>query len=313
MTDTVLVTGASGFLGHHIVPGLAARGWRVYAAARHPADMLDAPAARAVTLPDLSKPVRWEPLLEDVTHVVHFAGIAHAGPGVSEVDFDQVNAQAVGDLAHAARNRARRIVLASSIRAQCGPVCDRILTEDDPAMPSDPYGRSKLRAEQLLAHSGAPWVALRSVLVYGSGVRGNMQALARLARSPWPLPFGALSNRRSLLAVENLISAIDVALRSDAALGKSFLVADAGPVTLPQIIAALRRGLNRRPGLLPVPPELLGRMMQATGRQDAWLRLSGDLVVDTSALQSTGWRPSVATEDALAHMMAHADAGRSAS
>jgi UDP-glucose 4-epimerase len=303
MTGTVLVTGASGFLGQHVVPGLAARGWRVHAAARHPADMLNAPASQAVTLPDLSKPVRWEPLLEGVTHVVHLAGIAHAGPGVTDADFERVNAEATGELARAARTRVERVVLASSVRAQCGPVAEGVLTEDTPADPSDAYGRSKLHAERLLAESGAPWVGLRSVLVYGSGVRGNMAALARLARSGLPLPFGALRNRRSLLAVENLIAAIDAALRSDAALGRSLLVADAEPVTLPEIITALRRGLGRRPGLVPVPPALLGAALRAAGKHGAWRRLSGDLVVDTSALQAIGWRPEIETKDALARMM----------
>ena len=302
MTGTVLVTGGSGFLGRHVVPGLAARGWRVRAAARHPADMLMAPACEAVTLPDLRKPVRWEPLLEGVTHVVHLAGIAHAGPGVAEADFERVNAEATGELARAAKRRVQRIVFASSVRAQCGPGAPSTLRESDPCHPDDAYGRSKLKAERLLAEADAPWVALRSVLVYGAGMRGNMGALAALARTPWPLPFGAMRNRRSLLAVENLVSAVDLALRSADAPGHSFLVADPEPVTLPQIVAALRRGFGRRPGLVPLPPLLLGAALRAVGKEAEWKRLSQSLVVDTSALQGLGWRAPLATEEALTRL-----------
>lgn len=308
MTRTVLVTGASGFLGRHVVPGLAARGWRVRAAARHPADMLSGPAIEAFTLPDLTAPARWEPLLEGITHVVHLAGIAHAGPGVTEAQFERVNAEATGELARAARNRVERVVFASSVRAQCGPAADRVLREDDPASPRDAYGRSKLNAERLLAQAGTPWAALRSVLVYGPGMRGNMAAMLALARTRWPVPLGGLRNRRSLLAVENLVSAIDTALTAEGAVGRSFLVADAAPVTPPEMVAALRHGLGRPAGLVHVPAPLLAAAFSAFGKGQAWRRLSGSLVVDASALRSLGWRCEIATADGLAKLAAQSDA-----
>src|SRR5215813_15621150 len=110
----------------------------------------------------------------------------------------------------------RRFVFLSSIRAQSGPVANEVLTEDMEPRPTDAYGRSKLDAERGLADVSIDWVAMRPVLVYGPGVKGNMAALLKLAANPLPLPFRSLPGRRSLLSVDNLVVAVDTVLRADA-------------------------------------------------------------------------------------------------
>ena len=114
--------------------------------------------------------------------------------------------------------------------------------------------------------SGVPFTILRPVLIYGSGVKGNLARLMQLANTSWPLPFGLCRNRRSLLARQNLIGAIHFALQAPAALGQTYIVADPEPLTLAEIIAALRAGAGRKPGLLPVPPALIGLAANAMGR-----------------------------------------------
>src|SRR5207248_8956739 len=131
-----------------------------------------------------------------------------------------------------------------------------VLTEDLPPQPTDAYGRSKLAAEQGLAQLDLDWVALRLVLVYGAGVKGNMAELLRFARTPYPLPLGALHGRRSLLALDNLVAAIDTVLAAPARLRQPLIPAHPGALSIPALIAALRRGLGRSPGLVPVPPAL---------------------------------------------------------
>jgi UDP-glucose 4-epimerase len=133
----------------------------------------------------------------------------------------------------------------SSVRAQCGPAVPEVLTESTPPAPTDAYGRAKLAAEREIAALPGPHVILRPTLVYGRGVGGNMGALIRLARLPLPLPFGAMRNARSLLAVENLIEAVVLALTSEALLNGTFLVADATPLSFAEILAHLRRGAGR--------------------------------------------------------------------
>ncbi len=151
-----------------------------------------------------------------------------------------------------------------------------------------------------MAELGIDWVALRLVLVYGAGVKGNMAELVRLARSPYPLPLGLLTARRSLLALDNLTAAIDTVLRAPQALRRPLIVADPEPLSVAQMIAAMRHGLGRRPGLMPVPPRLLEIALRAIGRGELYQRLAGALVADPAALLALGWRPTVATADGLA-------------
>jgi UDP-glucose 4-epimerase len=141
-------------------------------------------------------------------------------------------------------------------------------------------------------------VALRPVLVYGPGAKGNMARLLELVRSPYPLPFGALTAHRSLLSVRNLAEAVVTVLEAPGPLRRPLLVADPDPVTVPEMIAALREGLGRRPGLLPVPPGLLGLAARVLKRTDAFDRLNAPLVASPAALSRLGWRPPVPTTKA---------------
>ncbi len=239
--------------------------------------------------------------LADIDAVIHSAGVAHAMSGLPEDDYRVLNTEATIALARAAqRAGAKRFIFLSSIRAQSGPTADQILTEDLAPQPTDAYGRSKLAAEQGLAELDLDWVALRLVLVYGAGVKGNMAELLRFARTPYPLPLGALHGRRSLLALDNLVAAIDTVLAAAGPLRRPLIAADPAPLTIPEMIAAVRRGLGRSPGLIPVPPVLLRTALRATGRTEIYQRLAGSLVADPGTLLRLGWKPPVTTREGLA-------------
>ena len=169
--------------------------------------------------------------------------------------------------------------------------------------PTDAYGRSKLAAERGLAELDIDWVALRATLVYGPGVKGNMAQLMRLARSPLPLPIGGLGARRSLLAVANLAAAIETMLAAPGTLRRAFIAADPQALTVAEMIAAMRRGLGRRPNVFPFPATLLGLLLRASGRDEIYRRLSGSLVADPTALLGLGWVPPLATPDGLVRLM----------
>ena len=128
-----------------------------------------------------------------------------------------------------------------------------------------------------------------------AGVLGIME----LAHKPWPLPLGLCRNRRSLLARRNLIDAIHLALASPAAKGETYVVADPSPLTLAEIVAALRAGEGRSAGLLPVPPPFIALGAVALGRTDEWQRLHGKMVVDPAKLLSAGWKPTLDTRAGL--------------
>jgi UDP-glucose 4-epimerase len=296
------LTGATGFIGQHLLRELPKRGYRVRALLRRPSSV-PMPATSAV-IGDLAQPQNMSAALAEVDAVIHSAGVTHGMSGVPEDDYRVLNTEATISLARAARRAgAKRFVFLSSIRAQCGPTSDTVLTEAIEPRPTDAYGESKLAAERGLAELDLDWVSLRPVLVYGPGVRGNMAHLMRLARSPLPLPLASLTARRSLVALENLLAAIETVLTASGTLRRAVIAADPQALTIGEMIGAMRRGLGRKPNVFPLPASLLELMLRVAGREEVYQRLSGSLVADPSALASLGWAPPLVTEDGLAKLM----------
>ena len=295
----VALTGATGFIGQHLLRELPRRGVRLRVLLRRPSEVPIESASAVIG--DLARPQNMAAALAGVDAVIHSAGIAHAMSGLPEDDYRMLNTEATIQLARAARRAGvKRFVFLSSVRAQSGPTAERALTEDLAPQPTDAYGRSKLAAERGLAELDLDWVALRLPLVFGRGVRGNMEALVRLARSPYPLPFAGLRGKRSLLSVQNLVGAIAAVLTLPSPLQRPFIVTDPEPLSIAEMVTALRRGLGRRAGLVPVPPKLLALGLAVLGRGEIYQRLAGSLVADPSALMKLGWTPQLMTRDALA-------------
>ncbi|AMJ62225.1 NAD-dependent epimerase/dehydratase family protein [Bosea sp. PAMC 26642] len=304
----ILVTGASGFIGPHVVSRLLAEGYRLRVAQRRAAPVQD--GVETVATGDLARPIDWSAALDGVDHVVHMAGLAHAGPGLNEDLYRRINTDATLELADAARTAGvHRFVNLSSIKALTGAFDGAPLDETATPAPDDAYGRSKLAAEQGLAAHDLDWVSLRPVLVYGPGVKANMAALLRLARLPLPLPLGGLAAPRSLLAVENLAEAVVFALTPACPARAAYIVADAETISVAEMIAAMRAGAGRGPGLIPVPANWLRMLARLARKDEAFSKLSGGLVARPDALLRAGWRPPVATKAALARMAAPAGAG----
>jgi UDP-glucose 4-epimerase len=297
----IALTGSTGFVGRHLLRVLPARGFRIRVLLRRPAEV--PPEASGAVIGDIASPRNMSDALRGVDAVIHSAAIAHAMSGRPEDDYRTINTEATIALARAAeRAGVKRFVFLSSIRAQTGPSSDRVLTEGDAPAPTDAYGRSKLAAEEGLKDLDIDFVALRPVLVYGEGMKGNMAALLGLARSPWPLPFGAIRARRSLLSADSLALAVEAALKAPGPLRRPLIVAEPEPLAVPEIVAAFRAGLKRRPGLLPVPNGLIALAARAAGREQLVERIAGDLVASADALTRFGWRPAAETREALARL-----------
>ena len=299
----VLVTGASGFIGRAMVAALARDGRAVRAAVRRP--HLSFPhGVEVVQHPDLAEAFDWQPLLQGVDQVVHLAGIAHTS-GTDAASYDRVNRLATARLAAAAAQaQVEHFVFVSSIRAQSGPAADHALTERDPPAPTEIYGRSKLAAEEAVRASGVPFTILRPVLLYGPGVKGNLALLARAAATPLPLPVKDFGNRRSLLGIDNFISALTFVLATPATIGETYVVADPGiPPRLSDVFVTLRQALGRRALITPMAPDYIELPLRLFRRVDVWERIGGNLRVDAGKLVAAGWRPAHDTRDGLIAMV----------
>ena len=146
----VALTGATGFIGRHLLKELPKRGYKIRVLLRRPT-MLP-PEASGAVVGDLAAPRNMSDALAGIDAVIHSAGLAHGMSGLPEDDYRAINTEATVGLARAAaRAGVRRFVFLSSIRAQSGPVASEVLTEDMEPRPTDAYGRSKLDAERGLA------------------------------------------------------------------------------------------------------------------------------------------------------------------
>ena len=306
----VLVTGGSGFVGTAVVAALQKAGRSVTIALRRP-EAETPPGARRVVVGEIGPETDWREALEGVESVIHLAARVHvmreteADPDAA---FERVNGAGSRRLAEAvAEAGVRRLVLVSSIKVngERTPI-DRGFTGDQPPAPEDAYGRSKLSAErQVRGLLGSRSVIVRPPLVYGPGVGGNLAALLRAIKRGAPLPFGAIRNKRSLIARENLASALLAALDHPDVAARSFTLADGSDYATPELIRLVAEAMGRRPWVPTIPEGLLRFLGRATGRTATIDRLCGSLVVDPSAfMAATGWRPVVAPDAAIAEMAA---------
>ncbi|HEU0157314.1 MAG TPA: NAD-dependent dehydratase, partial [Stellaceae bacterium] len=149
--------------------------------------------------------------------------------------------------------------------------------------------------------SGLDLVILRPPLVYGPAVVGNLRALIRLVASGLPLPLAGIDNRRSLIALDNLVALTALACTHPAAGGRIWLARDGVDLSTPQLLAALAAGLGRRLRLYPLPDALLGaaRALPILGPLLAPLTLSLQ-VDDSETRELIGWMPTQPPEAGLA-------------
>lgn len=300
MMRTVLVTGASGFVGRATAEAFRARGWQVRTAGHSRAGPKDLAVA-------LSPEADWSAAVAGCDCVVHLAARAHILTERSAdplAEFMRINAEATLTLARAAiAAGVRRFVFMSSIAVN-GPETAGPLRELDKPRPESDYGRSKLRAEQgllaLVAQSSMQLTILRPPLVYGPGVGARFLQLLKLAGSGLPLPLGGIDNRRSLISVMNLTDAIVQCADRVAAAGQTFLVADDTTISTPDLIRALARHLERPARLLAFPEPLLLLGAGLIGRADDIRRLTSSLVLDTTRINAVlGWFPPITLDAGL--------------
>lgn len=304
----VLVTGASGFVGRALVHELLQRGFTVTAAVRRPVTL---PAeARVVEIMDLAAAQNWDAAFEDVRAVVHCAARVHVMRDRAHdpvAAYRGVNVDGSLALARAAAERGvRRFVFLSSIKAVGEWTAPgHPLRAADAPVPVDPYGISKLEAERALAtlaaEAGLELVVLRPPLVYGPGVRANFLAMATWLARGVPLPLGGITaNRRSFVALDNLLDLIVRCLRHPAAPGGTFHVSDGEDLSTTELLRRTAAAMGRPARLLPVPATWLARGAQLIGRPDLWQRLGGTLQVDIQdTRERLGWHPPLGVDEGL--------------
>lgn len=298
----ILVTGANGFVGSSLCDTLCRHGVDFVPAVRK-ADMNG-----QISVGDLSSDTDWTAALDGCDVVIHLAARVHV-MNDSATDplaaFRVVNVDATLNLARQALAKGiKRFVFVSSIKVNGEETTTQPFTAFDEPAPVDPYGQSKLEAEIALQElgnaTGLEVVIVRPPLVYGPGVRANFRRLMQLVKTGVPLPLGAIHNRRSMVAVDNLVDLLILCAWHPAGTGQIFMVSDDHDVGISELLRMLAAAMGKRSFLLPLPAGLIASAAAVLGKSAVASRLLGSLQVDINHTKSTlQWQPPVSMESAL--------------
>lgn len=301
---TVLLTGSSGFVGRHLCQYLRERSIPVRPAAR-----AGASAGGAIVVGEIGPDTDWSMALQGIETIVHAAGRAHMlrDRAVDPLaEYRAVNVAGTVRLAsQAASVGVKKFVYLSSIKVNGNRTSlDRGFSAEDRPAAEDPYGQSKMEAEQSLLElakgTSIDVAIVRPPLVYGPGVRANFLRMLRAVHHRVPLPLASVHNRRSMVSVWNLCDFLTRLIGGEAPANRIWMVSDDEDLSTPELLRRIGTALGVSPRLFPCPPGLIRLAGTLLGRGEEAARVCESLRVDIDDTKSLlGWRPPVSVDEGL--------------
>ena len=306
--NKVLLTGAAGFIGRSLAVEMQKKDFNLVAAVRQQSSSLPENILQAV-MGDITPETDWSSMLDAVSTVIHTAARVHIMNDAATdplAEFRKANVDVTMQLAkQSATAGVKRFIFLSTIKVN-GEMTQlgKPFTADDSPAPNDSYGISKAETEQALLNlssvTGMEVVIIRPVLVYGAGVKANFLSMMHWLKRGFPLPLGAIHNKRSLIALDNLVDLIIICIDHPAAANQVFLASDGEDLSTTELLQRVGLSLGRHVRLIPVPASFLVMFARLTGKSVLARRLIGSLQVDiTKTLNTLEWVPPVNVEEAI--------------
>lgn len=302
---SLLISGANGFVGRAICEFLAGHGRTFLPVVRSGRESIG--GAFPYVVGDIGSHTDWSSALDGAEVFVHLASRVHVmNDSGSDIDglYQETNTFGTLHLAQQAADAGvKRFVFVSSVKVN-GEERDEAYSEDDQPAPIGPYATSKRDAElglwEIADRSGMEVVVIRPPLVYGPGVKANFLSMMRWLHRGVPLPFGSISNRRSLVSIGNLVDFIVTCIDHPAAANETFMVCDGEDLSTTDLLVRLAAALEVKARLIDVPLPVLKMGAMMLGQGELLRRLCGSLCVDASkANRLLGWSGPLSVDGGL--------------
>jgi UDP-glucose 4-epimerase len=297
----ILVTGANGFIGSAIINSLSNNNnIHIIAALRKNSNIIvNKSNVSIILIEDINKHTNWYKALEGVTTVIHTAGVAHKSSKLVKNEiYREVNYYGTLNLAEQAiSSGVKRFIFLSSIKVN-GEVTEFNVpfNAEDTPLPIDYYGISKLEAEKALfvlsKITNLEIVIIRPPLVYGNGSKGNISVIEKCVALGLPLPFASISNKRSVVSINNLINLIQICLYNSNAINQIFLVSDNQDLNISDLIRLVVKKNIRKPIIFPFPVKYLKFLFSLFGKSKIYNKICCNLQVDIEKTKKLlSWNP----------------------
>jgi len=315
LIDRVLVTGANGFIGQHLVPLLIEAGYTcrvTYHNIRQNPLSWNEDNIDIVPFDLEDQNPDYDALLSGIDVVIHLAARVHVMEQGSQYPdiYQQANTVGTQNLARAAAGKGvRQFIYLSTVKVH-GERSEldennvfHTFNEADIPNPADAYANSKVHAEQAIkeicAHSNMAYVILRAPLVYGPGVKANFLSLLHIVNKNYPLPLASVKNKRSLLYVGNLVHAIFTCIGRSEAANKTYLISDVD-ISVPELIKKIAQHMKKNTILFHCPVALLKLLAGMVGKQSLINRITDSLLVDSSRFRrELNWTPPYSLDEGI--------------
>lgn len=284
----ILMTGGSGFVGENLISNLLKKDYyqvislaRSYKVKQQSVEQIITDNIFEADFP------------KSIDVVIHLAGRAHILNDQSAdplTDFRKVNVEGTLQLAKQALDKkVKRFIFISSIGVNGAITFDQSFSECTLPKPHADYAISKFEAEQelkkLFEGSETELVIIRPPLVYAAHAPGNFARLLKLASTNLPLPFAQTNNKRSFVALENLVNFIQVCIEHPNAANQTFLVADQHSLSTRELVEYLKQGMGKKPYFIYIPQPLMKLGAICLGKSKLYEQLFASLEIDTTKAQ----------------------------
>lgn len=310
---TVLVTGATGFVGHALIQALCQKGDSIRATVRSESAAAHMEKETYINKPviynlgELNDKTVWDEALHACDTVIHCAARAHVLRETSSNPlhtYRQINAHATEHLARCAhRHGVKRFIFLSSIGVLGHHSGDTPFTDHSLPNPQSPYALAKWEAEQALLAQPTTMdrIIIRPPVIYGPRVKGNFERLMRVVSRQLPLPFGAIYNKRQFIGLDNLVDFILTCIEAEHPINETFLIADKEVLTTTELLKYIASAMGKKSMLLRIPHPVLAWVLQSMGQSKLAGQLLGNLEIQSNKAQALlGWEPPYAlTEQRL--------------